>query len=230
MSIDYSKWDKIEVSDDEESHKLNVVKLNPNQQVILSKDGYKVKDSTDKKVIELEDVSKEWYKRVLHGIVTVDSHFYSQDRYSVNFYILLNFDYKKLTLKFNEISISLCDNEKEIMCKEFYSKIKKDESFWNWEIVNLEIDWKSLKEYSKKVNSEKLKPKLYFENRVKAKFIEVNVQKLVEISDCFIWWPKLFKDDVEEIRIVDNSEFIKVWDEAHEKFREKVSNHEKIPI
>ncbi|XP_954244.1 uncharacterized protein TA20425 [Theileria annulata] len=260
MTIDYSKWDKLEVSDDDEESKINVTKLDKNQQVVIQNGGYSIVNKSDNSnSTQLSsntgsggntsrlDLNKEWYKSVLYGIVTVNSHIFTQDRYEVNFLLLINFDYLKLQVKLDECSIKVynvkssndfsClegnfDKSAElILSKEFYSKIKEDENFWNWEIVTLDIDWEALKSFSNSVNKDKNSQcSLYFTKVERRKFIKVNVHKHVDIQDCFIWWPKLFKDDLEEIKVVDNSEFSKVWDKAHEEFKRKISKFDKIPI
>eukprot|EP00375_Theileria_parva_P003363 XP_766045.1 hypothetical protein [Theileria parva strain Muguga] len=222
MTIDYSKWDKLEVSDDGEESKINVTKLNKNQQVVIQKEGYsivnKANNSNSNQLSSKTnsivnackiDLNKEWYKRVLYGIVTVNSHIFTQDRYEVNFLLLINFNYYKLQVKLDDCSIKVYNNSSNnynslgnnvdksaelILSKEFYSKIREDENYWNWEIVTLDVDWEALKSFSNSVNKEKNSQcPLYFTRVETCKFIKVNVHKHVDIQDCFIWWPKLFK-------------------------------------
>lgn len=223
MTIDYSKWDKLEISEDEEDYTPKVLKVNKDQQVVLGGNGYSIQTTPKPK-----DVSNLWTKRLENGAVCVNSHVYAQNRHEVTALILARGS--NLNVEISEREIKVYGGSDLVLSREFYAKIKDGEEFWNWEVVRMEIDWDALDAFSESRRNGGAQ-RLEFTNPKLEQFVEVNLQKLNEIQDCVIWWPKLFKDDVKETNVNKNkSDFKKVWQEAHEMFKERIGSFEKIEI
>ncbi|AFZ80848.1 hypothetical protein BEWA_002550 [Theileria equi strain WA] len=226
MTIDYSKWDKLEVSEDEADYTPKVLKVNKDQQIVLGGNGYSIQ--TTPRPSEPKDVSSIWSKRLDNGAVFLNSHIYAQNRHEVTAFIAV--EGSNLNVDIGEKDIKIYSKGDLVFSRELYAKVRDGEEFWNWEITRLEVDWDELDTFSESLRNG-TSTRLEFKNPKIEQFVEVNLQKLNEIQDCVIWWPKLFKDDEKEIIVNRNeSNFKQAWEKAHEMFKKRVGSFEKIEI
>ncbi|CDR95422.1 hypothetical protein, conserved [Babesia bigemina] len=235
MPIDYSKWDHLELSDSDEENKPRVIKLDRSQRIELGRDGYNIVSSTASAADPREIAAqyKFWKDHLKNGSVVARSHAFAQDRYDVCLLIALRDDARHgLEVEVTESHIRILAKGLEIFNKELFAKVKSDDDYVNWQIVRKYVDWNALESYCRNAGRGSLGTHMVFTEFYEQAFVEVDLKKQNNIEDCFLWWPKAFKDDVPSIRFETQggTKFKESWNQAHEAFKQRVKSFEKVPL
>lgn len=250
--VDYSKWDHIDVSDDEEdlSNKPKVTKLNGGR-VQIGSSGAVVYDNSSEKTTRIElanspsnskpsIVSSADMNLMCKNGASLDQFNWSQNRIEVILYIKCQIEVisKNLVVKLvsgKHLEVIDKSNSNVLFTNTLKYTIKIDDEFLD-EQSNI-IDWE-IRSY----NNEK--------------YIVISMCKLSPIPNAVFWWNQVFIDDVQIIDVTQiqgrsapsdgsksqdkdkqiadehglNIAAQNVWDEAHKLFFEKIKSKEKITI
>ena len=223
--MDYSKWDHIDVSDDEEDDYLpNVSKLDDNSKVEIGPQGVKLLDSNNngtKDIIKssnnaIPSSSSSSSNLMTRNGAKLEKFNWSQSRSDVTLYIAIGDTLSKsLSVKLTEgktLEIIDKSNTQTILKETFKYEIDTRNDFLD-ESFNI-IDWEV------KV----------FNNQ---RYIVIYFQKKSPISNASFWWDQVFLSDditIDVASIPDrkmpsnelNQSFNSVWEQAHKMFREKI--------
>lgn len=233
MPLDYSKWDKLEVSDSDDDRRPRVIKVGQSEKVELSRDGYNIvpRSQGTAKPLDLVELSKFWKRRLKNGWAYRKSHIFSQDRYDLNVLVAVNSPGKAaFDVVVTETSITVLRGGIEILKKELYARVKTAEDMINWQLLKKQVDWDALHKYCSAQHEGK-DTSIQFTELYEQLFIDIDLKKDNNIADCFIWWPKLFKDDDEKINFKrEGNNFMDAWNEAHKQFKERIKTFEKIEL
>lgn len=238
--IDYSKWDNIEVSSDEESGKLvsgcNVTRFDSPQSITIGGQRENEEDNVinsntlvDQMKIESGYVSRE-------KVISLDdyvfggksicgkSYYWTQTETSLTIILEIDPEMQNKDFKVNitENKVTIAHNLKTILLEEFEYAVKDDENAVFWSIKDVE----SLDKMQKKnIN----------------KMLVLELEKKEIDTSIRLWWKKVFKGGIEtdiskfsrssspkkEER---NLKFLQAWEKAHDEFRNKVKNRQKFNI
>ncbi|GBE61391.1 nuclear movement domain-containing protein [Babesia ovata] len=235
MPIDYSKWDRLELSDSEEENKPRVIKLDRTQRVELGRDGYNIVSGTVNTGAPCEVATqyKFWKDHLKNGNVVVRSHAFSQDRYDICLLIAVREEARPgLEVEVTESHIRIIAKGVEIFSKEFFAKVKSDDDYVNWQIVRKYVDWNALESYCHNASLGASGADMVFTEFYEQMFVEVDLKKQNTIDECFLWWAKAFKDDVPSIRFESQggTAFKESWNQAHEAFKQRVKSFQKVQL
>ncbi|EDO05255.1 hypothetical protein BBOV_I001710 [Babesia bovis T2Bo] len=235
MPIDYSKWDNLELSDSDDDRKPNVIKLDGSQRVQLGRNGYNIVSNSPKVNTshDLVALSKFWKKHVENGSVVERSHVFSQSRYEICLLIAVREEQNaKFDVVVTKSRLKILRSGVEIFNREFYATVKDTDDCVIWRIVRQNVDWKAIEAWCNSSQTQNSDKEITFTEFYQQSFIEIELTKENSIADCFIWWPKAFKDDEKSIKFVSKGgqTFMESWNQAHEAFRERVKNFEKVNL
>ena len=254
--VDYSKWNHIDVSDDEEdySNKPKVTRLNGGT-VQIGPSGSEILDETSKETTQCKKANTTLSSSSNSNsskITSVDRNLmckngasldrfnWSQNRSEVILYVKVSSDVisKNLVVKLINgkiLEIKDKSNSSILFTNTLKYTIKIDEEFLD-EQSNI-IDWE-------------------IRNYDNERYIVIGMCKLSPIPNSIFWWNQVFVDDAVVIDVTkiqgrntsstatsgtdsnqdgkDNSNINNasqaVWDEAHKLFFEKIKSKEKISI
>ncbi|KAH8582310.1 Low complexity [Cryptosporidium sp. chipmunk genotype I] len=239
--VDYSKWDKIEISSDEESERLgsgcNVTRFDSPQSITI---GGRRESEEDKKLssnliadeleIEPGHVSREKTLSLDDYVFGGRSksgkdYYWTQTENDLIVIVEINPEMKNTDFKINvtEKSVTIMYGLETILLEEFEYEVKDDDSTVFWSIKEVE----SFDTTQKK--------------RKVTRMLVLELEKKELNTSIRLWWKRVFKGGIEtdisnfsrftstkkEER---NKKFLEAWEKAHNEFRNKIKNRQKFSI
>ncbi|TRY51040.1 HSP20-like chaperone [Cryptosporidium tyzzeri] len=240
--IDYSKWDKIEISSDEESEKFgsrcNVTKFDSPHSITI---GGHIEGEEDNKVnsnvtvdelkkIEPVHVSREKILSLNDYVFggkskNGKSYYWTQTGNDLTIVIEISPEMQSKDFKINvtENSITIMYGLETILFEKFEYEVKYDDNTIFWSIKDVEL-------FDKVQNK-----------RIINKMLVLELEKKELDTSIRLWWKRIFKGGIEtdiskfnrftsSNKEERNKKFLQAWEKAHDEFRNKIQNRQKFII
>ncbi|OII73345.1 nuclear move domain-containing protein [Cryptosporidium ubiquitum] len=237
--IDYSKWDKIEISSDEESGKLgskcNVTRFDSPQSITIGGQRESKEDSLVSSNILVDDLKTKSVLVSREKVISLDDYvFGGKSACGKDYYwtqtengltIILEIDpgtqNKDLKVNVTEDKVTVTHGSETILFEEFEYGVKDDDNTIFWSVKEVES-----------LNGAQNK---------RSRMLVLELEKKELDTSIRLWWKKIFKGGIEadiskfsrfsspksEER---NRKFLEAWEEAHNEFRNKIKNRQKLSI
>ncbi|KAJ1609273.1 Low complexity protein [Cryptosporidium canis] len=238
--IDYSKWDKLEVSSDEESGKLGsgcrVTRFESPQSITIGGGGEGGESVVANSSLPAEAKTESGYVSRERAISLEDyvlggrsvsgrDYYWSQadDSLALLLEIGQEMQNKDFVVTVTEDNITIRYRSETVLSEEFEYGVNDDDGTVFWSIKEVEVP-------NKTDNSKTMKRMLALE--LEKKKLDASIR---------LWWKRIFKGGIEtditksgrfssskmEER---NKRFIQAWEEAHSEFKSRIKDRQKITI